>query len=142
MNLTAGERLKRLRKEQGLSADELAAMIGVDRSTIYRYERGDINKATVDVIPPLARALQTTPQYLLGWDEKPAFHWIDPDCRMRLSNLAEQRLAWTFCYTWTAEEFDLFAAHARYVLRTKGTDSHEATMQFLTAFYERLSKET
>jgi len=138
--MTAGERLKRLRKEQGLSADELASMIGVDRSTVYRYERGDIDKATVDVIPPLARALQTTPQHLLGWDEKPAFHWIDPDYRMKLSDLAEERLVWTFDYTWTAEEFDLFAAHARYVLRTKGTDSHKATMQFLTTFYERLSK--
>jgi transcriptional regulator with XRE-family HTH domain len=140
MDLTAGERLKRLRKERGLSADELGAMIGKDRSTIYRYERGDIDKATVDVIPPLARALQTTPQYLLGWDEKPAFHWIDPDYRRKLSDLAEKRLAWTFDYTWTAEEFDLFAAHAKYILRIKGTDNYDAMIQFLATFYEQLNK--
>jgi transcriptional regulator with XRE-family HTH domain len=140
MKLTTGDRIKRLRKELGLSADELGAMIGKDRSTIYRYERGEIEKATIDVIPPLARALQTTPQYLLGWDEKPAFHWIDSDYRMKLSNLAEQRLAWTFCYTWTAEEFDLFAAHARYVLRIKESENYEAMMQFLTTFYEQLNK--
>lgn len=139
--MTAGERLKRLRKEQGLSADELAAMIGVDRSTIYRYERGDISKAPVNVIPPLAKALQTTPQYLLGWDEKPAFHWIDPDYRMRLSNLAEQRLGWTFSCTWTAEEFDLFAAHARYVLQIKESENYEALMQFLNTFYRQLNSE-
>ncbi len=138
--MTAGERLKRLRKERGLSADELGAMIGKDRSTIYRYERGDIDKATVDVIPPLARALQTTPQYLLGWDEKPAFHWIDPYYRMKLSDLAEKRLAWTFDYTWTAEEFDLFAAHAKYILRIKGTDEYESMMQFLATFYQQLNK--
>ena len=138
--MTVGERLKRLRKERGMSADELGAMIGKDRSTIYRYERGDIDKATVDVIPPLARALQTTPQYLLGWDEKPAFHWIDPDYRMKLSDLAEKRLAWTFDYTWTAEEFDLFAAHAKYIQRIKGTDEYEAMMQFLATFYKQLNK--
>ena len=44
MILTAGERIKRLRKERGLSADELGRMIGKDRSTIYRYERGEIEK--------------------------------------------------------------------------------------------------
>ena len=138
--MTTGERLKRLRKDLGLSADELGAMIGKDRSTIYRYERGDIDKATIDVIPPLARALQTTPQYLLGWDEKPAFHWIDSDYRMKLSDLAEKRLAWTFDYTWTAEEFDLFAAHAKYILKIKGTDKYESMMQFLETFYMQLNK--
>ena len=81
--MTTKERLKRLRKEQGLSADELGAMIGKDRSTIYRYERGDIENATIDVIPKLAKALQTTPQYLLGWEEKPAFHWMDPALLMK-----------------------------------------------------------
>ena len=138
--MTAGERLKRLRKEQGLSADELASMIGIDRNTIYRYERGDIDKATVDVIPPLARALQTTPQYLLGWDERPAFDWIDPAIRLKLSELAEQNVGWTLDYTWTAEEFELFAAHAKYILQIKGSDNYEAMMQFLTTFYEQLSK--
>jgi transcriptional regulator with XRE-family HTH domain len=138
--LTTGERVKRLRKDLDLSADELGEMIGKDRSTIYRYERGDIKYATVDVIPRLAKALQTTPQYLLGWDEKPAFSWIDPDYRMKLSDLAEKRLAWTFNYTWTAEEFDLFAAHAEYILQIKGTDKYDEMMQFLATFYEQLNK--
>ena len=78
MILTAGERIKRLRKELGLSADELGAMIGKDRSTIYRYERGDIETATIDVVPRLAQALQTTPQHILGWDKTPAFHCPPP----------------------------------------------------------------
>ena len=140
MNLTAGERIKRLRKERGLSADELGAMIGKDRSTIYRYERGDIESATIDVVPRLARALQTTPQYLLGWDKKPAFYWIDPAHLMKLSELAEQWLSWTLGHTWTEEEFELFAAQAKYIQRIKGTDEYEAMMQFLATFYEQLNK--
>ena len=88
--MTTGERIKRLRKDLGLSADELGEMIGKDRSTIYRYERGEIENATVDVIPRLAKALQTTPQYIVGWDNKPMFYWLDPTCAMELSELAEQ----------------------------------------------------
>ena len=139
--MTAGERFKRLRKERGLSADELGAMIGKDRSTIYRYERGDIENATIDVIPRLARALQTTPQYILGWDKKQlAFYWIDPAHLMKLSELAERWLSWTIGYSWTEEEFELFAAQAQYIQRIKGTDKYEAKIQFLATFYEQLNK--
>ena len=138
--MTTGERIKQLRKELGLSADELGAMIGKDRSTIYRYERGEIDKATIDIIPPLASALQTTPQYILGWDKKPAFYWIDPAHLMKLSDLAEQWLSWTLGYTWTEEEFEMFAAQAKYIQRIKGTDNYEALLQFLATFYEQLNK--
>ena len=138
--MTTGERIKHLRKDLGLSADELGEMIGKDRSTIYRYERGDIDKATVDVIPPLARALQTTPQYLLGWDIKPAFYWIDPAHLMKLSELAEQWLSWTLGHSWTEEDFEMFAAQAKYIQRIKGTDEYKAMMQFLATFYEQLTK--
>ena len=138
--MIAGERIKRLRKDLGLSADELGKMIGKDRSTIYRYENGDIGKATIDVILRLARALQTTPQYLLGWDKKPAFYWIDPAHLMMLSDLAEQWLSWTLGYTWTEEEFEIFAAQAQYIQRIKGTNEYDAMMQFLATFYEQLNK--
>ena len=138
--MTAGERLKRLRKERGLSADELGAMIGKDRSTIYRYERGDIDSATIDVVPRLARALQTTPQHILGWDKKPAFYWIDPAHLMKLSKLAEQWLSWTLGHSWTEAEFELFGAQAKYIQRIKGTDEYEEMMKFLSTFYKQLNK--
>ena len=138
--MTAGERLKRLRKEHGLSADELGEMIGKDRSTIYRYERGDIDSATIDVIPRLARALQTTPQHILGWDNKPAFYWVDPSRAMELSELAEQWYSFTGAYRWTQKEFDVFAAQAQYIMRIKGTDQYEAMLKFLSTFYEQLNK--
>ena len=138
--MTTGERIKQLRKELGLSADELGTMIGKDRSTIYRYESGDIEKATVDVIPSLARALQTTPQYLLGWDKKPAFYWVDPAHLMKLSELAEQWTSWARDYSWTDEELKICSAQARYLLRIKDTDEYEAMMQFLTTYYEQHKK--
>ena len=138
--MTTGDRIKRLRKDLGLSADELGEMIGKDRSTIYRYERGEIENATVDVIPRLAKALQTTPQYIVGWDNKPMFYWLDPTCAMELSELAEQWYSWTRVFRWTERERELFIAQAHYIMRARETDKYEAMMQFLATFYEQINK--
>ena len=138
--MTTGERIKQLRKDLGLSADELGEMIGKDRSTIYRYERGEIENTTVDVVPRLAKALQTTPQYILGWDNKPMFYWLDPTCAMELSELAEQWYSWTRVFRWTERERELFIAQAHYIMRARETDEYEAMMQFLATFYEQINK--
>ena len=67
--MTTGERIKQRRKELGMSADELADAIGVHRTTIFRYEKGDIEKIPLTQIVPIARALRTTAGYLAGWEE-------------------------------------------------------------------------
>ena len=65
-----GYRIKEKRKELKMSADELAKRLGKDRSTVYRYEKGDIENLPLDILEPIAKALQTTPAYLIGWEEK------------------------------------------------------------------------
>ena len=52
-----------------MSADKLGEVLGKDRSTIYRYEKGDIENLPLDILEPIAKALQTTPQYLMGWEQ-------------------------------------------------------------------------
>ena len=52
-----------------MSAEDLAKRIGKDRSTVFRYEKGDIENLPLDVLEPIAKALGTTPQYLMGWEE-------------------------------------------------------------------------
>ena len=66
--MSVAKRIKARRKELKLSADTVAEAIGKDRSTIFRYERGDIDKVPIEVLKPLAEALQTTPAYLMGWE--------------------------------------------------------------------------
>ena len=61
--------MKERRKELKMSADELAKRLGKDRSTIYRYEKGDIENLPLDILEPIAKALETTPQYLMGWEK-------------------------------------------------------------------------
>jgi repressor LexA len=67
--MNIGTRMKNRRKELGLSADKLASMIGKDRSTVFRYERGDIENLPLDILEPIAKALLTTPAYLMGWED-------------------------------------------------------------------------
>lgn len=69
MTMTTGKRMRHRRKELGLSVDGIAVQLDVSPATIYRYESGDIEKIPGDILPPLAKALQTTPSYLLGWEE-------------------------------------------------------------------------
>lgn len=71
--MTISQRIKARRKELGMSVDELAAKIGKNRATVYRYENGDIENYPIDILKPLAKALQTTERYLIGWDEMSDF---------------------------------------------------------------------
>lgn len=65
-----GQRIKKRRKELKISADELGARLGKDRSTIFRYEKGEIENLPLDILEPIADILQTTPQYLMGWEQE------------------------------------------------------------------------
>lgn len=64
--MSVGERMKNRRKELGLSADDIAEKIGVSRSTVFRYEKGEIEKLPIEILYPLSEALKTTPEFLMG----------------------------------------------------------------------------
>lgn len=67
-----GYRIKQRRKELKLSADVVAEKLGVSRSTIFRYEKGDIEKVPTNILEKLAEVLNTTPAYLIGWESENA----------------------------------------------------------------------
>lgn len=68
--MSIGKRIKLLRTKKGISTDELATKLGKNRTTIYRYENGDIENLPLDILDPLAEALDTTPAHIMGWDTK------------------------------------------------------------------------
>ena len=82
--MNIGQRIKKRRKELGLTAEEMGKRLGKDRSTIYRYENGDIENLPLDILEPIAEALQTTPQYLMGWQEVEKKNDIKTDIVIRL----------------------------------------------------------
>ena len=65
-----GERIKRRRKELGLSAEQVAERLGVSPATIYRYESNDIVNMRIDKLEPIAKVLRTTPAHLMGWEDE------------------------------------------------------------------------
>lgn len=69
--MDVGKRIRERRKELNLSVDELAKKLNKNRTTVYRYEKGDIENLPMDILGPLAKALNATPAYLMGWDDKP-----------------------------------------------------------------------
>ena len=82
--MTTGERIKARRKEIGLSADKLAERIGVSRSTIFRYENGDIEKMPMNTLVPIAAALNTSVEYLMGWKEEQKKNDIQADIILKM----------------------------------------------------------
>jgi repressor LexA len=70
--MTTGERIKQLRKEHSLTQEELGMHIGVQKAAIQKYEKGTVTNIKRDSLIKLAKVLDTTPEYLLGWDEAPS----------------------------------------------------------------------
>ncbi len=77
--MTIGERIKRRRLDLGLSADEVAAALGKNRATVYRYESNAIEKLPTTVLEPLAEVLETSPAFLMGWTDDPRDYGNDEE---------------------------------------------------------------
>lgn len=66
------EKIKYLRKKNNLTLEEVGNVVGVGKSTVRKWESGQIANMRRDKIAKLAQALSTTPAYLMGWEEDPA----------------------------------------------------------------------
>lgn len=68
--MTIGERIKKKREELKLSQEQLAEIMGYkSKTSIHKAEQG-ITDLPQSKIIEFARALKTTPSYLMGWEEK------------------------------------------------------------------------
>lgn len=75
------ERIKALRLQSGLSADELGRRIGKNRATVYRYESDDIENMPVSILQPLSDAPPHHARVPDGLDRRSlsAFFWFFHD---------------------------------------------------------------
>lgn len=69
--MNIGSKIKQRRQEMSISVDELAQKLNVSRTTIYRYEKGEISKMPTETLEKIARILNTTPAYFMGWNDSP-----------------------------------------------------------------------
>ena len=63
------EKIKALRKERGMSLQAVGDIVGVGKSTVRKWESGDIKNMKRDKIELLAKALGVEPGYLMGWED-------------------------------------------------------------------------
>ena len=68
--MKVNEIIKKRRKELGLTLKQVAEKLGVSESLISRYESNDVKNMGIDKIIPLAKVLDTTPAFLMGWETK------------------------------------------------------------------------
>lgn len=87
--MNIGDRIRQRRKELKMTADELAHRLGKNRSTIFRYEKGDIENLPLDILEPIAEALNTTPSYLMGWEKVQKKNDVLSDIILKVNEDAE-----------------------------------------------------
>lgn len=63
-------RLLQLINNNNISYGELSKATGIPKSALQRYATGETEKIPISRIELLAKALHTTAQYIMGWDDK------------------------------------------------------------------------
>lgn len=68
--MTLGKKIKTLRLRKSLTQEDLAKALDTTKQTIYKYETAKVTNLPIDRIEQLAHALDTTPAYLMGWEDE------------------------------------------------------------------------
>ncbi|PHK50753.1 helix-turn-helix domain-containing protein [Staphylococcus edaphicus] len=63
--------IKKRRLELNLTLEEVGNIVGVGKSTVRKWETGDIENMKRDKIVKLANALKVSPSYIMGFEEEP-----------------------------------------------------------------------
>jgi len=67
--MTKGERIKHLREQQNMTQEELARRLNTTKQTISKYEKNIVTNIPSDRIEAIAIVLNSTPEYILGWEK-------------------------------------------------------------------------
>ena len=107
--MTVGERIKYLRIEKGMTQDELGEKVGVKKAAINKYETGIVVNLKRDMISKLAYALDTTPAYLMGWEDEEPDDIDLMELREQLRRSPETRMLFSVTKNATPEQIKLVA---------------------------------
>lgn len=68
--MAVGDRIKERREVVNMSQTELAEKAGISKQTLYKYENNIIVNIPSDKVEKIASILDTTPAYLMGWEDE------------------------------------------------------------------------
>lgn len=85
--MNIGQRIKDKRLAAKLTLEEVGKFVGISKQTIQRYESGVISNIPSDKIELISKCLNTTPAYLMGWEEEDELSGIEG-----ISSISKKRL--------------------------------------------------
>lgn len=68
--MTIGQRIRNARERRAMTQDDVARLCKTTKQTIFKYENEIVTNIPYDKIVLLAKALDVSPSYLFGWEEK------------------------------------------------------------------------
>lgn len=69
--MTMGDRIKELRTEAGMTQEELADKLGMQKSAIAKYENGRVENIKQSTIRKMAELFGRSPSYVMGFTDAP-----------------------------------------------------------------------
>lgn len=69
------DKLRKRRLELDMTLEDVGNIVGVSKSTVKKWESGDIENMRRDKIELLAKALKVGPGFVMGWED-------DEDCKV------------------------------------------------------------
>ena len=69
--MTMGDRIKELRVEAGMTQEELADKLGMQKSAIAKYENGRVENIKQSTIRKMAELFRRSPSYVMGFTDNP-----------------------------------------------------------------------
>ena len=128
--MSIGKRIRKRRKELNMSVDELARKVGKDRSTIYRYENGDIGNMPLELLMPMVEALEMTPQELLSFFVLKS-EWFAEHMEC---------FATTDGYKLNDKEIKLLHEVAKYLMKIRNSENYNEKMNCLSVLFKQLNE--
>ena len=112
-----------------MSVDELARKVGKDRSTIYRYENGDIGNMPLELVFPMVEALKMTPQELLSFFALKSEWFAD-----HMECFAE-----TEKNKFNDKETKILYEVAKYFMKIRNSENYEENLACLFTLFKQLN---
>lgn len=67
--MTMGERIRTLRIQHNMSMEELGTKVGVGKTAIFKYEKGEVENLPRSTIEKMSILFGVSPSYLMCFDE-------------------------------------------------------------------------
>lgn len=68
--MSVGKRIALAREQKNMTLEEVAKLCETTKQTIFKYENEIVTNIPYDKIVLLSKALNVSPSYLFGWEEK------------------------------------------------------------------------